>query len=308
MKPLPAPEIQGTWATLLLPVAPGDAIDFARLSEELDYLVAAPVDGIYSNGTAGEFYTETEAEFDAIHSLMADKCNAHGKPFQIGVSHTSAQISLERLRRAVAWQPSAIQVVLPDWFPVTLSEAAAFLERMAEAAAPIGLVLYNPPHAKLVLSPRQFQALAPYLVGVKVADGDAEWYRAMKASAPAISLFVPGHRLATGLANGAHGAYSNVACLHPAGAKQWNRLMHTDPAAARELEARIRQFMEEHIVPFRAPQGFANAALDKLLAAIGGWCDIGTRLRWPYRWIPMSEARRLRPAARRILPELFAAE
>lgn len=305
MKALGGAEIRGTWATLLLAVGEDDGIDFARLGEEIEYLAASPVDGIYSNGTAGEFYTETEAEFDAIHSLLAEKCTAAGKPFQIGVSHTSAQVSLERLRRAVEWRPSAIQVILPDWLPVSEAEAAAFLERMAEAAAPIGLVLYNPPHAKVALRPEQLGRLKRYLVGVKVADGDAGWYGAMREEMAGISIFVPGHHLATGLANGAHGAYSNVACLEPAGAKRWNELMHRDPARGLEMEARIRRFMDEQVVPFRAEHGFSNAALDKLLAAAGGWCAIGTRLRWPYRWIAESEALRLGRVARRMLPELF---
>jgi hypothetical protein len=33
-----------------------------------------------------------------------------------------------------------------------------------------------------------------------------------------------------------------------------------------------------------------------------------TRLRWPYRGVNESEAKRLQPIARRILPELFQAD
>ena len=33
---------------------------------------------------------------------------------------------------------------------------------------------------------------------------------------------------------------------------------------------------------------------------------VGTRVRWPYRWIPQAEADRLRPVARDLLPELLA--
>jgi hypothetical protein len=41
------------------------------------------------------------------------------------------------------------------------------------------------------------------------------------------------------------------------------------------------------------------------MAAIGNWADVGTRLRWPYRFVPESEAKRLQPLARKALPELF---
>ena len=49
-----------------------------------------------------------------------------------------------------------------------------------------------------------------------------------------------------------------------------------------------------------------HAALDKLLAAVGGWARIGTRLRRPYRWIGEERVPPLYAVARRELPELFS--
>jgi hypothetical protein len=81
--------------------------------------------------------------------------------------------------------------------------------------------------------------------------------------------------------------------------------MREDIGKALEIERRICSFMDEHIVPFRQKGGYSNAALDKLLSAVGGWGPVGTRLRWPYRWIDETEATRLRAIARQELPELF---
>jgi dihydrodipicolinate synthase/N-acetylneuraminate lyase len=282
LQPLQAQDLRGSWATLMLPIDSDDSIDFARLADELDALIAASVDGIYTNGTAGEFHTQSEAEFDAIHALVAERCHRAGLPFQIGASHMSAQLSLDRIRRGRDLQPSAIQVILADWFPLKEAEMAACLARMAAAAAPIGLVLYNPPHAKVVLTPAQIgrlHASVPGLIGVKVAGGDAAWYAEMREHCRGLAVFVPGHHLATGIANGAAGSYSNVACLSPAGAQRWYAQMLVDLPAALALEQRIRQFMDTAIVPYIVRDGYANPALDKLLAAIGGWADVGTRLR-----------------------------
>ena len=127
----------------------------------------------------------------------------------------------------------------------------------------------------------------------------------MRAHCQGLAVFVPGHHLATGIANGAAGSYSNVACLNPAGAQRWYAHMLVDLPAALALEQRIREFMDSAIMPFIVRDGYANPALDKLLAAIGGWADVGTRLRWPYRWIDPQEAARLRPLAQTLLPELF---
>jgi dihydrodipicolinate synthase/N-acetylneuraminate lyase len=301
--------LKGNWATLLLPIAADDSIDFARLSEEIDILIAAGVDGIYSNGTAGEFHNQTEAEYQAIQALLADKCRAAGMNFVIGACQPDPSLARERVRQARALVPAAIQVILPDWWPVTEAEAIDFLQMMAEAAGEVPLLLYNPPHAKRVLTPEELGRLVkaePAVKAIKLADGDEAWYAAARLHLSGVALFVPGHHLATGLHRGiAAGSFSNVACLSPRGAQRWTDGMAGDIDAALDLERRLCRFMDEHIVPFRRDQGYSNAALDKLLVAIGGWGRVGPRLRRPYRWIAEGEAERLRPIARAELPELF---
>jgi dihydrodipicolinate synthase/N-acetylneuraminate lyase len=110
--------------------------------------------------------------------------------------------------------------------------------------------------------------------------------------------------LRPGWQRGAAGAYSNVACLQPAGAARWGRLAAAGSSAAIALERRIRSFLDEHVEPLRR-RGVGDAALDKLLAAIGAWAPIGTRLRWPYSSLSTDDAERLRPIARAQLEELF---
>jgi 4-hydroxy-tetrahydrodipicolinate synthase len=309
MKPLQAAAIRGNWATLLLPVNDDDSIDYNELEKEIDLLIDMQVNGIYSNGTAGEFYNQTEEEFDTISSILAEKCNAAGMPFQIGACHTSPVMARERVKRAAKWQPGAIQVILPDWSAPSMREVINYLKVLTEVAGPVGLVLYNPPHAKKRLTPEEFHQLKEAginLVGCKVGGGDAPWYAAMKKWAPELSLFVPGHHLATGISLGAHGAYSNVACVHPAAAQQWYELMLTDMPRALNVEKWIQLFMSQYIQPFISVKGYTNQAADKLLAAIGGWVNVGTRLRWPYLGIDESEVSRLRPIAQEMMAEFFS--
>ncbi|SCW67187.1 Dihydrodipicolinate synthase/N-acetylneuraminate lyase [Rhizobium mongolense subsp. loessense] len=303
--------IGGNWASLLLPIETDDSINFDKLGEEIDILIAAGVDGIYSNGTAGEFHNQTEAEFDRIQSMLAERCTKAGMPFVIGACQPDAMIQLDRIRRAASFRPLAIQVILPDWWPVSDLEAADFLARASKVATGIALILYNPPHAKRVLTPRELANICipcPAIVGIKLSDGGADWYGEARKHLQEFSLFVPGHHLATGMSKGvAAGAFSNVACLSPRGAQRWTDLIETNLEAALDTERRICRFMDEHIVPFRQKAGYSNAALDKLLSAIGNWGPVGTRLRWPYRAIDETEATRLRKIAREELGELFIA-
>ncbi len=309
MTPLSARQIHGNWATLLLPIQRDDAIDFSVLGEEIDHFVAARVNGIYSNGTAGEFHTQNETEFDRISALLAEKCERAQVPFQIGVSQPSAQIALERLRRAKSLRPGAFQVTLPDWFPPSLPEVLDFLERMAAEADPIPLIVYNPPHAKRRLSPAEWIEVVtriPGVAGMKVPSGDEAWYAAMQPVFARVSVFTPGHLLAAGLARGAHGAYSNVACLSPAGAQRSYELCVSDPSAGSALGARIAAWWTANVAPLITRDGLSNAAADKAAAVAGGWLPgFSTRLRWPYRSAPDAAAHVLGQSARAELPELF---
>jgi len=300
--------LKGNWGTLLIPVNADESIDYTRLSGEIDYLIGAGLDGIYSNGTAGEFHNQTEKEFDKIQDLLAGKCLEAKMKFQIGASHPAPIISLERIKRSVSLNPDAFQVILPDWVTPVKSEQIQFLKIIVEAAEGIPVVLYNPPHAKVVLAPDELGELAkeiPELIGIKVAGGDAQWYGAMKKYNSGLSVFVPGHFLATGFQTGvAAGAYSNIACLSPQRAQWWWELMQTDIAGAIAVQEKILQFFSECINPYKNA-GYSNPALDKFLAAVGGWGNIGTRLRWPYKWISEAEVPAIRKKAKEYLPEFF---
>src|SRR5665647_2817008 len=207
--------------------------------------------------------------------ILAEKCEKAGVSFQIGVSHTSAQTSLERLRRIRHLEPGAVQVILPDWFPVTLEEAVVFLQKMEEEANGISMILYNPPHAKKLLLPEEWSILKksiPSLMGFKVFDQNADvgWYRRVNENKAGLSVFIPGHRLATGIKSGAHGAYSNMACLNPFAAQKWFDMIQSDIHGALDLEIRINQFMDQLISPFITELHYPNHAAIVLWLCLAG--------------------------------------
>lgn len=75
----------GNWAT----TDKNGGIDYKRPEDEVDVLTASSPNGIYSNGTAGEFYSQSEKEFMQVSELLAEKWISANIPFQIGVSHMS---------------------------------------------------------------------------------------------------------------------------------------------------------------------------------------------------------------------------
>lgn len=307
MQPLTRASLAGVWGTVLLPLRSDDTIDWRALHAQVDRLVTSGLDGVYAHGTAGEFQTLDDNEFDRINEVLAAACDSAEVPFQIGANHPSAQACLRRVRRARELAPGAVQVIVPDWVELTEDEVMAFVCRVAEVADPVPVVLYNPPHAKTQVTARMLGRLLaeiPTLIGAKMAGGDKGWYREMRQHAPECSLFTPGNSMASGLAQGARGSYSNVACLSPAGAARWYRLARTDPHGGLELERRVGEFFRRHVRPLKL-QGFADPALDKFLCAVGGWAEVGTRTRWPLKGVPGHVIRPARRDARALVPELL---
>lgn len=310
MKPLAWNQIYGNWAPVLLPYQEDEQIDDTRLADQVDRLIACQLNGIYTNGTSSEFYNQTEDEFDRISEITASRCEKAGVPFQLGASHPSPWICLQRTRRAAQFAPGAIQITLPDWFPLNDQELIDYCCRLSQAAAPAGLVIYNPNFAKRVLQPIEWHRLKdalPNLAGLKVGGGDASWYEAMRHHAQGISIFIPGHHLATGIQQGAYGSYSNVACLNPRAAQRWYEQTQCDPQSALQLEQRIQQFLASQIEPLIHERGYSHQAADRFLTLLGGWSCLGPNLRWPYRSIPSDVIERIRPIAQAMLPEFFEA-
>lgn len=300
----------GNWATLLLATEKNGELNFHKLSDEIDILISSSPDGIYSNGTACEFYSQSFDEFCAISGMLAEKCHKAGVKFQIGVSHPCPDESVERLKAVLNLRPWAVQVILPDWFPVDNRGAIAFLERMSEIAGDIPIVLYNPPHSKRILKPEEWSILkkaVPALIGVKVFDNNRspEWYDEMRKNKNGLSVFVPGHHLASGILNGASGAYSNIACLNPFAAQKWYDLIKKDMDAGLELETRINRFMAECIDPFIVKYNYPNHACDRFMANVGAWAPVGAYLRWPYSSIPEEYIPNVRRKGHDIIPEFI---
>ena len=159
---------EGIWGAILLPVK-NDKIDWVAFEEQVDILCDSNVHGVYTNGTAAECHNQTEDEFDKLSNIVASIAKKKNKQFQLGLSHTNPRICRERAKRLTSLTPNGFQITLPDWWPPTFQESSNFIMGMQEVVEDIYLILYNPPHAKVVLSLEEISKLndkAPNLVGI----------------------------------------------------------------------------------------------------------------------------------------------
>ncbi len=301
-------QLKGVWGTIQVPFDKRENVDYVLLDEQIQYLGATSLHGVYSNGTAAEFFNQTEDEFDDIHALLAARLNVANKPFQIGVSHMSPVVSLERLKRAKHFDPQAFQLIFPDWLCLNTQERRAFLARMLAEANPIPIVLYMPGHAKNRLNFSELSALSaefPGLVGVKIGNVNPEEYDAARSLNQQLSVFIPGHHMATGIIQGiGAGSYSNVACINPNAARYWYNTIVANDTCGFAIERSIQLFFNQEIIPL-ASQGYSDPALDKLLAAIGGKVPGNAMLRWPYQSFESHQVIAIREVGKRMLPLFF---
>ena len=307
MRSLTPATLKGTWSTLLLPLGENEEIQWEGIDRQLTALAKAQVSGIYFNGTAGEFFNQSNEEFIRLAKTTATFCEAKQIPFQIGASHAHPNETLNRIEQTRELKPGAFQVILPEWNPLNWEEIVNYLRRLIALADPIPLVIYNPPNALKVLHPSEWQRLVSEvdgIIGIKVAGGDAVWHAEMRPLNERLSVFVAGIRLASGMIRGvASGSYSNLACLAPSGAVRWGQtiLKNTDKALAQEDQ--ILDVFKTALDPVRGR--YSNTAIDKALAAAGGWAGGNSSVRWPLASIPPADVQSLSMAFREGLPFLF---
>ena len=122
-----------------LGAGPDDSIDFDLVGASLTLSARPGWPGSTTCGTAGEFHTLEEDEFDALSELVAEAAPAPAPPSKSALATCAGRpASLASAGRSLA--PAAIQVVLPDWLPLSQVEVRVALERMAAAADPVPLV------------------------------------------------------------------------------------------------------------------------------------------------------------------------
>ena len=308
MKDLRAYRVCGNWTPLLLSWNKNGLLDAARIEGTLDILLNMRVDGIYVDAHNDGYTTLTENEYDHVTEMLASRCAAVNIPFQIGMGHGLEHVALDRLKRGAALSPAAFQIPLPDWCAFNLSRAADFIRRVSDHAAGTSLVLGSWAQSLSVVEVEQIASDSDSVIGVRLPETEGVWSEGTRHIFGSRGVFTQGYRLATRFSQGALGAYSCISCLNPGVVQEWWNQMTEDLSGALEVEQRVRHFMEGHAIPlFRRDANPCDPAGHRLLALIGGWCDLSPQMRWPCQPISLDETNQLRRAARTLIPEFFPA-
>jgi len=272
----PVEKLAGVVPPLVLPLNPSAEIDFESLDRQIDFLLAAGVDGLWVNGTTGDFFA-LDAEERARVVAAAVRRAAGRVPVIAQVGDTATRGAIAHGRRALEAGADAVAVVLPYYLDYSQEELRAHYRAVRRTiGAP--LFLYQLPQmCKVALSIESIVELTDdgTLIGIKDSAGDVDFYyrlvRTVEKEGLALRCFYGASSLIdVGLYVGGHGVMSAVANLVPhlcrqayreAAAGRWSE--------ARAAHARVLDLIEALRLPGRSNWAPTVAVYKWLLCQLG---------------------------------------
>jgi len=261
--------LRGLFPPLALPLTAEGDLDFASLNRQVDYLLAGPVEGLWVNGTTGDFFALTDEEGAAVVSAVVKQVQGRVPVVaQIGDTVTRKVICKGHL--ALEAGADYLAVVLPYYLEYSQEELKQHY-REVSAAMKRPLILYQLPQmCKVSLTVPTVIELARggVLIGIKDSSGNQEYFRRLIETARAESVtlrtFVGGGTLMdVSLLAGADGLMCAIANLLPG---ICHRLYSCSQAGdweqVRRLQSRIIRLTEAMRLPDR-PNWAATVAVYK---------------------------------------------
>lgn len=285
---MPQP-LAGIFTPNIVPLDSRGRIDEGTLRGYVDWLIAKGVDGLYPNGSTGEFIRFTPEERREIIAIVVDQ-TAGRVPILAGAAEANVKETIDACDAYGALGCRAVAIVAPFYYRLAPEGVYAYFKEIADHVN-VDVTLYNIP---LFASPidvptvRRLAMECPRIVGIKDSSGDLpHMMRMISEVRPHRNDFffltgwdaalVP--MLMIGC-NGGTNATSGVvpeltkAIYDAASRRQWDHAM--------QLQYRLLPLFDAMIGTAEFPEGFRRGAL------VRGW-DLG-RSRQPLSQLQLSAA------------------
>ncbi len=268
--------LSGIIPPLILPRTDGGEIDRASLARQVEFLLAAGVNGLWVNGTTGEFYALEPAERAAVVREVVRLVGGRA-PIVAQVGDAATRRAMLHVHAAVDAGADYLAAVAPYYVVFSQAELLSYYHSLA-AATLRPLVIYQLPQmTKVGLTVENVLALARAgsAVAIKDSSGDMTFYRQLtqqvQAGAVPLRCFVGGGSLVDiSLLMGGHGAMCAIANLAPrqcVALYQAARAGDWSTASRRQLE--LQRFIDTLHLPNRPHWATTIAVYKWLLKAQG---------------------------------------
>ncbi len=286
---MPGKPLSGIFTPNISPTDAKGRIDEDTLRRYIDWLIQSGVDGLYPNGSTGEFVRFTPEERRRIIDIVVDQ-TAGRVPILAGAAEANVEETISACNAYGQLGVRAVAIVAPYYYRLAPEGVYAYFKEIADRVD-VDVTLYNIP---LFASPIDVQTVkrlaleCPRVVGIKDSSGDLPHMMRMIAEVkPQRSdfFFMTGWDAALvpmlmigcdGGTNATSGVVPELtkAIFQASKAGQWDRAM--------QLQYRLLPLFDAMISVAEFPEGFRRGAL------IRGW-DLG-RSRQPLSDLQSSAA------------------
>ena len=167
-----AKPISGILTPLMVPLCTYGEINEDELRRYIDWLIDKGVQGLYPNGSTGEFTRFTAEERRRIIQIVCDQ-TADRVPVLAGAAEANVRETLDACNAYRGFGARAVAIVSPFYYKLSPESVFAYFKEIA-LNSPIDVTLYNIP---LFASPINLETvcrLAEFdrIIGIKDSSGD----------------------------------------------------------------------------------------------------------------------------------------
>ena len=176
------PLLKGIFTPNIVPLDANGEIDEAELRRYVDWLIEKGVDGLYPNGSTGEFTRFTPEERRRIVSIICNQA-AGRVPILAGAAEANVRETLRACENYLENGARAVAIISPYYYRLSSGAVYAYFHEIARNS-PIDITLYNIPLFASPIDVPTIQKLAeiPRIIGIKDSSGDISHMLRMMAA------------------------------------------------------------------------------------------------------------------------------
>jgi 4-hydroxy-tetrahydrodipicolinate synthase len=182
-------KFEGIYTPIITPFRDDFSIDYERLSEVVEFLISAGVDGIISAGTTGEYYAQSVEERFQLMDFLQQQI-AGRVAYIVGTGAIRTEDSILFAQQAVKLGADALLVATPPYALPTEREIA--LHALAiDRVANLPILLYNYPGRMGMNMGEEFLdrvGRSPNFCAIKESSGDINRVHLLAREYPHIQL------------------------------------------------------------------------------------------------------------------------
>lgn len=167
--------LQGIIPAMLTPLNQDEEINEPVTRQLVNRLIEAKVNGIFSLGTNGEFFTLSASEKVSLARIIVEETNKR-VPVFVGTGGNSTKEVIELSKEMEEVGVDILSIITPFFDPPSQVELVKHYEKIA-ASVDLPIVLYNmPSRTGLSLAPTTVKELAkvPNIIGIKDSSGSLD--------------------------------------------------------------------------------------------------------------------------------------